>query len=301
MLDRLERADDAAELLALLGVGDGLLDHAPARAQRVGGEHDAAGVDHAVERGGRIAGGQRFGLDIVEVQFADGARRVDGGERGLLQTLRLGVDQMQAAELVGDDEDVRAGEIEHEQRLAGELAALRRDAGLLARAGGLLADRDAGDRSRPPRASAAMSSSARPMPAPISASGAITALATNGTGATCRPSASATSAASSSVRPRPPNSSGMRMPGTPSSASAFEHIARVRLARRLAHALERADALQRAVDALLHHLLVGGEAEFHRQAFAAFGSRGMPRPRSEMMFFWICAVPPPMIRPRSNM
>ena len=37
------------------------------------------------------------------------------------------------------------------------------------------------------------------------------------------------------------------------------------------------------------------------QALAGFGSRGRPRPRSAMMFFWIWAVPPPMMRPRVNM
>ena len=31
-----------------------------------------------------------------------------------------------------------------------------------------------------------------------------------------------------------------------------------------------------------------------------FGSRGSPSPRSAMMFFWICAVPPPMIRPSAK-
>ena len=31
------------------------------------------------------------------------------------------------------------------------------------------------------------------------------------------------------------------------------------------------------------------------------GSRGMPSPRSAMMFFWICEVPPPMMRPSENM
>ncbi len=29
--------------------------------------------------------------------------------------------------------------------------------------------------------------------------------------------------------------------------------------------------------------------------------RGIPRPRSLMMFFWICDVPPPMTRPSVNM
>ena len=68
------------------------------------------------------------------------------------------------------------------------------------------------------------------------------------------------------------------------------------------HPLQRRERLQRLGDAGLQQLLVLGKCEPHDvQAFAALGSRGMPRPRSEMMFFWIWAVPPPMIRPRSNM
>src|SRR6266516_4119021 len=48
----------------------------------------------------------------------------------------------------------------------------------------------------------------------------------------------------------------------------------------------------------LERLLLLGEPEvdhFPR------GSRGMPSPRSAMMFFWICEVPPPMMRPSEYM
>jgi hypothetical protein len=38
-----------------------------------------------------------------------------------------------------------------------------------------------------------------------------------------------------------------------------------------------------------------------RPGATALGSRGSPRPRSAMMFFWICEVPPPMISPTSYM
>ena len=48
------------------------------------------------------------------------------------------------------------------------------------------------------------------------------ALPTNGTGATWRPSISTASAASRRPSPSPPNSSGTRMPGTPSSKSALK-------------------------------------------------------------------------------
>src|ERR1043166_1483089 len=60
------------------------------------------------------------------------------------------------------------------------------------------------------------------LPAPMSASGASTDVAMNGTGATCRPSISDASAASSSDKPAPPNASGIRMPDTPSSTSASQ-------------------------------------------------------------------------------
>ena len=55
---------------------------------------------------------------------------------------------------------------------------------------------------------------------------------------------------------------------------------------------------------VLQHDLLFGESEFHGvspQALASLGSRGMSSPRSAMMFFWICEVPPPMIRPRKYM
>ncbi len=53
-----------------------------------------------------------------------------------------------------------------------------------------------------------------------------------------------------------------------------------------AHPLQRRKLLQSLADAGLQQLLVFREREPH-QALAALGSRGMPRPRSEMMFFWI--------------
>ena len=64
-----------------------------------------------------------------------------------------------------------------------------------------------------------------------------------------------------------------------------------------AHPGEGGDAIEDPGNRGLHQPLVGGEGEIHH---AALGSRGRPSPRSAMMFFWICAVPPPMIRPRSN-
>ena len=60
---------------------------------------------------------------------------------------------------------------------------------------------------------------------------------------------------------------------------------------------------QQARDTLGQQGLFVGKSEIHGRfsSQASFGSRGMPSPRSAMMFFWICAVPPPMMRPRKYM
>src|SRR4029079_4990018 len=49
--------------------------------------------------------------------------------------------------------------------------------------------------------------------------------------------------------------------------------------------------------ALLERVLFRGESEVDH---AGRGSLGRPRPRSAMMFFCTCAVPPPMMRPSAN-
>src|SRR5512135_845965 len=52
----------------------------------------------------------------------------------------------------------------------------------------------------------------------------------------------------------------------------LQHVDRVSfLSRSFAHALEWTDALERAVDALLHHLLVVAEREFHCLSLRRFG------------------------------
>ena len=69
----------------------------------------------------------------------------------------------------------------------------------------------------------------------------------------------------------------------------------------LAHALDRHLIREEAAHRLVEQELIFRESEIHEslppQALAGLGSRGSPRPRSAMMFFWICAVPPPMIKP----
>ena len=64
----------------------------------------------------------------------------------------------------------------------------------------------------------------------------------------------------------------------------------------LAHARDRQALGEEAPHGVVEQALLVRECEVHY----ARGSRGMPRPRSAMMFFWICAVPPPMISPSWN-
>ena len=69
-----------------------------------------------------------------------------------------------------------------------------------------------------------------------------------------------------------------------------------------AHGVEGDFAGEEAAHAVREHVLLFGESELHAApSLRIFGSRGMPRPRSLMMFFWIWLVPPPMIRPRKYM
>src|SRR3546814_7891154 len=73
--------------------------------------------------------------------------------------------------------------------------------------------------------------------------------------------------------------------------------------------IQRSEFAQQARHAFRQHLLFLRKSEVHPCPPCADGplgrsrrgSRGMLRPRSEMMFFWIWAVPPPMIRPSWNM
>ena len=72
-----------------------------------------------------------------------------------------------------------------------------------------------------------------------------------------------------------------------------------------AAALHRQAVGEEAPQRGLQHLLLLGEGELHgsgpRRWRTAFGSRGRPRPRSPMMFFWMLVEPPPIMRPMSYM
>src|SRR5690349_21220681 len=56
---------------------------------------------------------------------------------------------------------------------------------------------------------------------------------------------------------------------------------------------------EQARQAVLHLLLLFVEREVH--GVRADAVRGRPSPRSPMMLRWICAVPPPIMKPRSCM
>jgi hypothetical protein len=75
-------------------------------------------------------------------------------------------------------------------------------------------------------------------------------------------------------------------------------VVRIGRVRDLPRARGRVGLVEKPPDGVLQKPLFVRKTEIHGQA--AFGSRGRPRPRSPMMFFWICAVPPPMIRPSEN-
>ena len=95
------------------------------------------------------------------------------------------------------------------------------------------------------------------------------------------------------------------MPVTPSSASAFQ------IPRSFGHGSSRSSrtrsigtwSAQEAAHGVIQQHLIFGESEIHAASFllSGLGRLGLARHARArvraMMFFWICAVPPPMIRP----
>ena len=123
----------------------------------------------------------------------------------------------------------------------------------------------------------------------ISASGASTAVADERHRRNrARRAPRATSAASSVVSPRPPCSSGMTRPGTPRSTQTVPEILRAAFA---AVGESRARAARPALSASVASSCPAGipvlaRVRIPRSGFLAqFRFRGMPRPRSLMMFF----------------
>ena len=74
MLQRLEFADQLAELLAFLEVLDGAAEHFFAQAHHFGGDRAAADIEHAVEQRGALIDlaehAVGIDLDIVEARSA---------------------------------------------------------------------------------------------------------------------------------------------------------------------------------------------------------------------------------------
>ena len=142
------------------------------------------------------------------------------------------------------------------------------------------------------------------LPACVNATGAITQVATNGTGAAAPPNDSAISAASSMLKPTPPWLSGVTMPCTPSRARPSHTSAGfVSLASAASRTRGRAQADPRYPETLSWSMRCSSVRpnSIYDWPSGIFGSLGSPRARSPIRFFWICAVPPPMMRPRSSM
>jgi hypothetical protein len=126
MLDRLEGRDRAAELHALLRVGDRHRERAIAAAEEIGGERDAAGVEHPLHGVARTAArADPLGrAHVLEDELADAPRAVEGRERLHAQALRVARHERQRARVRRDEEDIRARRVDREERLAGEAIAV---------------------------------------------------------------------------------------------------------------------------------------------------------------------------------
>ena len=125
MRDRLVGADRPAELLAILGVGDGHL-HRPLRDPgRLGGKSDAEPEEDAVVVG--LGGRQRVlrgYLDAVETDRVEAAGGVNRGRGGDGDTVGAALDQMATPVGGGDEEEVGRRCVHHQDLLAVENDAL---------------------------------------------------------------------------------------------------------------------------------------------------------------------------------
>ena len=286
VLHRLERADHAVELTALLGVVHRLVQHGLRGAQRIRRQHDASGIDDGAQRFAAVYGaGQRFGGGFVEHHLRHRARAVDGLELGHLRT--AGVGQMQRSVGGGNDEAISAGAIEHEHRLAVQLAVAAGHAVRLAPPD-LLAHRN-------PEDHLAGGDSRQPM--------FLLRVAAGGRQRQWRHHRRRHEGhRRHHAAKRFCDQRRLQQPKT-DAAVLFVDQHRVRAQLRqllpdvvgarcarlchLAHALQRAAGFQIASDAVLQHQLFLRQCEIHRYALAcsAFGSLGKPSARSPIMFF----------------
>ena len=227
VLHGLERRDRAAELLALLRVGDGHLDRALAGAERVGRDRDAAGVEHAIdERRGAV---DRSARPPTPSKPSSATRRVRSivASGVTVSPGRVARHERDAVAPERDQKNACGAGIDREERAAVDAIAVRAQAGVAAlrdrlaqrRAEHDLARRDARQPLRLLRGACRRAS----------ATGASTPVARNGAGVAAWPSDCATSAASSSASPLPPCASGT---STPSDAELGEGGPQRRVVRR---------------------------------------------------------------------
>ena len=284
VLHRLERADHPAELPALLGVGHRLVEHHLGRAQacrrRAAPSRRRAGAASSCRR----AAGQRLGRDVVEGQLrrAGASRRspASGSASGPPRRRAPGAGRRPCRRRSAGPRHAAR----HEQRLAGELAVLGRRRPRRPRAPATASEiAAAGDRPRRTPASAATPPAAPPSPPRISASGA----STDAQERHRRDRRAQRLRRQRRVQQRQAQAAVLLRDHDARQAEARPAPARRRRpcrSRSPANLRTRSSGAgvgERAVQALLHHLLVGGEREIHgsghrrlrlaRHAEAAFG------------------------------
>ena len=212
MLERLEPADRAAELPALLQVGDGGRQAPLGDADLLGGHQRGAGADRPSQRGIAVRGRDH--------QLTGARRRaVTSASCRVMSRETTGVDLRRDRGHGVHLDAVRGGD-RHEQDVG-----LERTGHTGHRAGepAVLAAAHAGQRQRPAPSRAAPPARPSCLPRPASRAAAesesnrtvvaTTALVRNGTGATERPSSSSTTAASRADAPAPPRVLGHQQAG----------------------------------------------------------------------------------------
>ena len=136
MLQRLEFADQLAELLALLQVGDGAAEHLFAQAHHFGSHRAAADVEHAFQQRSALIdlAEHAVGIDLDIAEF-NARRIVRIDHHGALdgEALGLGIDQEQrqpvalagrAARARRDDQEIGGVAVDHERLGAAQLEAI---------------------------------------------------------------------------------------------------------------------------------------------------------------------------------
>jgi hypothetical protein len=304
VLHGLERSDQTIELLALLRVCDRLLDHGLARAKGVGSECNATRVEHSSDRISR-AFEYGFRRDACKDHLCGAARGVDGGEARDLESGCVGPHHREPALVDHHEEEIGCAGVERHHRLAVQGTCLDADAGGFAHGEELRhgdaedeiaageAREPAGDLAPRHRCECGGRHDGR------GEKGGRRHRMTQRLGDECgiqeREPAAVLRLGHQDARHA---ELGQRAPD--------RAVVRAVLPAQLAHALDGHLVREEAPQRLVEEKLIFRESEVHdvplssAQAFAGLGSRGSPSPRSAMMFFWIWAVPPPMISPREK-